>query len=211
MNIKRIFITGLIFLIPTLISIFIIILVFGFLDRNFAQPVGSLILTILYFITKLSLINEYAYILAPILGFAVFLIIALLTGYLTITLLGQRILRAIENYFLKKFPIINLIYPYAKQFTDIFTNKEKYRDFKFVVALEYPRKGLYCLGFITSDGIKEIKTASGRELLTVFIPSSPTPFTGYTLMVPKEEVVKLRMTVDEAIRFVVSGGILHEE
>jgi uncharacterized membrane protein len=208
MNIKRIFITGVIFLLPTLITIFVISLALKFLNIYFAQPLGAIILSILHLATGLSILKEQADLFRAIIGFPVALGIIILVGYLAVTFLGQRILAGIEKYLLQKFPVVSFIYPYAKQFIDTFWKKDKQTEFKSVVAVEYPRKGIYSIGFITSEGIKEVNNASGKELVTVFVPNSPTPFTGFTILFPKEEVISLNMTVDEAIRFVVSGGIL---
>lgn len=207
MNIKRIFITGFILLLPMMITIFVIHLAFRFINYNFAQPLGALILSILHLITGFSLLKEELPLLRGLIGFPLVLIIIIFIGYLS-TLLGRRVFTAVEKYLLLKIPIVSLIYPYAKQLIDTFLDKEKRTEFKAVVALQYPRQGIYAVGFVTSDGLKDVKSASGKQLITVFIPSSPTPFTGYTMMVPKEEIINLNMTVDEAIRFVVSGGIL---
>ncbi|MFH1230661.1 MAG: DUF502 domain-containing protein [Planctomycetota bacterium] len=207
MNIKRIFITGIIFLLPTLITIFLLLLAFRFLSNTIAQPLGALVLTIAHLITGISF-TEYASWLNPLIGFPLSLVIIFLVGYITASFVGRRLFSAAEKYLLQKIPIVSSIYPYAKQFVDMFLKQEKKAEFKAVVSLQYPRQGLYAIGFVTSEGLKDIKTASGKDIITVFVPSSPTPFTGYTVLVPKEETIPLNMTVDDAIRFVVSGGIL---
>ncbi len=80
--------------------------------------------------------------------------------------------------------------------------------FNRVVAVEYPRRGIFSLGFITSDGIKSVSRAKGRRVVAVFIPTSPTPLTGWTVLVDETEILDVDMTVDEAVRFVVSCGVL---
>jgi uncharacterized membrane protein len=77
-----------------------------------------------------------------------------------------------------------------------------------VVIVEYPRKGIWSLGLMTGETMRVIEAVAGVECVTVFIPSSPTPFTGYTLTVPRDSVIELPISLDEALRFVVSGGVL---
>ena len=81
-------------------------------------------------------------------------------------------------------------------------------DFSRVVAVEYPRKGSWSLALVTAPGMRTLTNALGSDLLTVFIPSSPTPVTGYTLTVRRDEVIDLPITIDEAIKFSVSGGVI---
>jgi len=205
---QRVFVTGIIFLLPTLITIFLIVFFVGVLDKYFADPLGSSILQVLIWITDLQLLRDYAAILKPLIGFPVAIIIVILVGYLMATFLGRRILHWFEKYLLAKFPIVSFIYPHAKKLIDTFLNKDHKAEFKAVVSVEYPRKGIWSIGFITSEGLSYVKKASGKDLVTVFIPSSPTPFTGYTIMVCRDELISVNMSVDDAIRFVVSGGIL---
>ncbi|MFH0889068.1 MAG: DUF502 domain-containing protein [Planctomycetota bacterium] len=206
MNLKKIFITGIILLLPTLITIFLLLLAFRFLSNNIAQPLGGLVLAVLQ-VAGINL-NEYATFLKPLIGFPLALGIIFIVGYITATFVGRRIFGILEKNVLQKIPIVSLIYPYAKQLIDLFVGDKKKAAFKSVVSIQYPRPGIYAIGFITSEGLSEIRNVTGKQCVTVFIPSSPTPFTGWTIMVPEDEVIKLNMTVDEAIRFVVSGGIL---
>ena len=127
-------------------------------------------------------------------------------GFLVATFLGRRLFRLTERL-LVRFPVIKVIYPYAKQITDFFFSGNKPK-FTRVVAVEYPRKGLYSLAFLTGDGLRKVADAAGRKMVNVFIPSSPTPVTGYVIVVPADEVIPLDMTVEEAFRFSISGGVL---
>jgi uncharacterized membrane protein len=95
----------------------------------------------------------------------------------------------------------------VKQVTD-FVLSEKRAAFRTVVAVPYPRPGIYSLGFVTGEGWKSINRASGGEMVQVFIPSSPTPVTGYVVFVRRDEIVELDLTVDEALRFSISGGVI---
>jgi uncharacterized membrane protein len=106
-------------------------------------------------------------------------------------------------------PFLRQIYPYVKQITDfILTQEEKKKMFSKVVAVEYPRKGMWSMAMVTGSGLKKIADHTEKECVTVLIPSSPTPFTGYVVTVPKEEIIELDMTIEEALRFAVSGGVI---
>lgn len=208
LTLKRVFVTGILFLLPTMITIFLIIFAFNFLDAYIARPLGGSILYILQLITNLEFLKNNAKILTPLIGFPVAILITIIVGYLAVTFFGRRLLHWVEKHLLGRFPIVSLIYPHAKKLTATFLDKDKKAEFKAVVAVEYPRHGVYSIGFVTSEGLKDVRKSSGKELLTVFMPSSPTPFTGYTIQVSKDEVIYLNMSVDDAIRFCVSGGIL---
>ncbi|MCH8053202.1 MAG: DUF502 domain-containing protein, partial [Planctomycetes bacterium] len=98
--------------------------------------------------------------------------------------------------------------PTVKQVTD-FLFGDRQIEFGGVVAVEYPRRGVWSLGLLTGPAMKTIeKTASADDLVTVFIPSSPTPVTGYTITVPRADVIELALSIDEALRFTISGGVI---
>jgi uncharacterized membrane protein len=88
------------------------------------------------------------------------------------------------------------------------TREEKKKMFSRVVAVEYPRKGIWSIGLVTGSGIKRVVDNAKREFLTVLIPTSPTPFTGFVIMVPKKQTIELDMTIEEAFRFAVSAGVI---
>jgi uncharacterized membrane protein len=90
----------------------------------------------------------------------------------------------------------------------LLTPDEQKKMFSRVVAVEYPRKGIWSLGFVTGSGFENVVNLIKREFLTVFIPTSPTPFTGFVITVPKKHTIDLDMTIEEAFRFVVSGGVI---
>jgi uncharacterized membrane protein len=104
-------------------------------------------------------------------------------------------------------PVVKQVYPYVKQVVDFLFSDDSPMEFNRVVALEYPRKGLWSVGFVTGDSLRTLRESSGKAV-SVFIPSSPTPFTGYTITVPVEELIEMPISVEEAIRFAISGGVL---
>lgn len=126
--------------------------------------------------------------------------------------LGRRLYRRGEDVF-KRTPVFKQVYPHVKQVTDFFVGDDDKKKLKFdtVVAVEYPRKGMWSLGLVTGDTLQTIQNAAGEECMTVFIPSSPTPFTGYVVTVPKRETIQLNITIDDALRFSVSGGVIVPE
>jgi uncharacterized membrane protein len=108
---------------------------------------------------------------------------------------------------LMNIPVVKKIYPYIKQITD-FMFKRKALSFNKVVAIQYPRKGVWSVAMVTGTGLKKVVGSAEKEFLTVFVPTSPTPFTGYVIMTPKEETMELDMTIEEALRFTISGGVI---
>jgi len=121
-------------------------------------------------------------------------------------LVGRTIYRRLERLVVA-LPVFKQIYPYVKQVVDFLFGDEPTMGFNRVVVVEYPRKGVWAVGFLTGGPMKSIAKRSG-DSVTVFVPSSPTPFTGYTITVPRDEVFDLPISVEEAIRFAVTAGVL---
>jgi uncharacterized membrane protein len=141
-----------------------------------------------------------------LLGFLVALALIFIAGFILATFVGRRILSRFESG-MGKFPVVKIIYPYARQVVEFFM-REKSVTFHSVVAVEYPRRGLYSIAFVTGLGMKTLSRATKTDMINVFIPSSPTPVTGYTLFVPVDEAIPIPISVDEAVRFAISGGVL---
>ncbi len=139
-------------------------------------------------------------------GLLVAVVAVWLAGRLVGGFLGRQIHRRLEGL-LTSVPLVKHIYPHVKQVVDFLISDDKPIKFNRVVAIEYPRKGIWSVGLVTGEGMKSIRSASG-DAITVFVPSSPTPFTGYTITVPKTEAVELDLSIDEALRFVVTAGVL---
>jgi uncharacterized membrane protein len=142
----------------------------------------------------------------PLVGLGVSLLLVLSLGSFAGGIIGRTFLSRGDRA-LNRIPIVRSIYPYTKQLTDFFLAERKF-DFDTVVAVEYPRRGLRSIGFVTSSALKTLRDATGQNLVSVFVPSSPMPMTGYTIFVPAEDLIPLPFTVDEALRTVVSGGVL---
>jgi uncharacterized membrane protein len=147
---------------------------------------------------------------APLVGFAVAIVLTLAVGFVVATFLGNKIYHFFETI-LSKLPIVKVIYPYARQFTDFFFSADEKRkgDFKHAVAVPFPTVGLYSIGFVTGGEIAALNEATRKSMVCVFVPTSPTPFTGYVVYVPQEEVIPLPISIEEAMRIIISAGVLH--
>lgn len=145
-------------------------------------------------------------------GFVIAIIFVYLAGFILGNYLGKRFYTRVERYFIRV-PVIKQVYPNVKQIIDFLLGNEdeKLPQSGKVVLVEYPRKGIWTVGLMTGGTLRSIEQIAGDPCITVFIPSSPTPFTGYTITVPSKDVHELAISFDEAIRFVVSGGVLVPE
>jgi uncharacterized membrane protein len=141
-----------------------------------------------------------------LLGLVVAAIIVYISGRLVGGFIGRTIYKRLEKLMVTV-PVISKVYPYIKQLVDFLISDSDKPKFSRVVAVEYPRKGIWSVGFMTGDSLRTIE-AKLPDSVTIFIPSSPTPFTGYTITVAKSDTINLPITVEEAIRFAVSGGVL---
>lgn len=139
-------------------------------------------------------------------GFLLAFVAIYVFGRFVASFIGRGVWATIEHA-LTRTPVIKQIYPNAKQVTDFLLSEQR-MEFSHVVAVEYPRKGIWSIGLMTGTGMRTLNKKIASDLLTVFIPSSPTPFTGYTITVRREDVIDLPLSIDEALRFTVSGGVL---
>ena len=137
---------------------------------------------------------------------AVFLIT--LIGWLSLSFLGKKLLSLFNNI-LKKIPILRTIYSAIGQMTESFTNQRNGK--KNVVLVEYPRKGSWAVGFATKENSGEISVKTNKKLINVFVPTTPNPTSGFLLMFPKEDVIYLDLTFEEASKFIVSAGTSNPE
>ena len=172
-------------------------------------PIGITIYLTL-FIIKISSnllpkqINPNNYLPFDIPGIEILITIVFITivGSLSLSFLGKKILEIFNNV-LKRIPILRTIYSAVGQLTESFTQT---KTSKSVVLIEYPRKGLWVIGFATKDNRGEISKKINEDLTNVFVPTTPNPTSGFLLMVPKKDLIYLDMSFEEASRFIVSAG-----
>ena len=188
LSLRNYFITGIVVLVPIGITLY--------LTKFFIQ-VSSKIIP--------NEINPNSYLPFAIPGIEILLSIILITiiGGLSLSFIGKKVLQ-IFNDILKRIPILRTIYSAIGQMAETLAPNKTSR--KSVVLIEYPRKGSWAVGFATKENKGEISKRTNKELINVFVPTTPNPTSGFLLMFPKDEVVYLDMTFEEASKFIVSAG-----
>jgi len=186
--IRNYFITGVLVLIPI----------------GFTLYLTKFIITISSKIIPQNL-NPNSYLPYAIPGIEILISIVFITivGGLSLSFLGKRILKLIDDLF-KKIPFLRTIYSAILQMTESFSKKDN--DKKSVVLIEYPRKGVWAVGFATKENKGEMAIKTKQKLINVFVPTTPNPTSGFLLMFPIDDVIYLNMTFEEASRFIVSAG-----
>lgn len=192
---RKYFITGFLIVVPVLSTIYLFISLFAFFDNILGRYISRL--TILYLGYRI-----------PGLGLLIFILIIFFTGFFATNFIGRKLLLYFENLWLK-FPVIKKVYPAIKQIVKFFFTPREHSEKHKVVLIEYPCKGLYSIGFVTNRSDKGIEDKVHKELLNVLVPSVPNPFTGFVVLVPAKEVIFLDMGVEEAVKFIISGGVVN--
>ena len=207
---RNYFLRGLAVLLPTIATIWIFIWGYKFIHEKIGVHIKHALeyLIILAGGAEGELDRFWIDGALSIAGFLIALIAVFIVGALLASVVGKTLWRMVEKFIMNT-PFLKQVYPYVKQVTDfLLTQEEKKKMFSRVVAVEYPRKGILSLGFVTGSGIKKMEDNIEKEFLTILIPTSPTPFTGFVIMVPKEQTVELDMTIEEALRFTISAGVI---
>lgn len=203
---RRAILTGFVALFPLVLTVVVLRVIWRLVLSPISVPLGMKLTDL---VAGLAPVEEFP-VWADWIGIGAALVLAILVVYLLgrvlTTFVGRRLLARIDNG-MASLPVIGSIYPHAKQISG-FLFAEGEMQFQRVVAVEYPRRGCYSLGFATSGGLRRVAQHTGLKLMAVFVPTSPTPITGWTVMVPEDEVIQLDLTVDEAVRFILSCGVL---
>ena len=147
----------------------------------------------------------------PVPGLDIFVafLVLILTGVLAANLLGRRLVRWYESI-LSKIPLVRTVYSAVKHFSEIVLSDSN-SSFKKVLLIQYPRAGLFSLAFQTSEEPPEVQAVTGEEVVTVFLPTTPNPTSGFMLFVPRRDVVELDMPVEEALKMIISLGVVVPE
>ena len=150
-------------------------------------------------------LNPNHYLPFDIPGIEILISILLITvvGGLSLSFFGRRILKLIDDLF-KRIPFLRTVYSAVVQMTETFSKKDDNK--KSVVLIEYPRKGVWAVGFATKENTGEMAEKTNKKLINVFVPTTPNPTSGFLLMFPFEDVIYLNMTFEEASKFIVSAG-----
>tara|TARA_Y100000814_G_scaffold9413_1_gene7710 strand:+ start:918 stop:1538 length:621 start_codon:yes stop_codon:yes gene_type:complete len=142
----------------------------------------------------------------PGIGVVVAIIVVLLTGLITANYFGKRIVESWDS-FLDRIPLVRSIYSPLKKFSELVLSDQT-QSFSKVLLIEYPRKGIYSLCFQTSKELGEVQNQSGEEMVCVYIPTTPNPTSGYIVLVPQNEVQELKMSVEDALKMIISLGVV---
>ena len=185
---RNYFITGVVVLIPIGFTLYLTKFVIGISSNIIPENINP---------------NSYLPYAIPGIEILISVIFITIVGGLSLSFLGKRILKVIDDLF-KKIPFLRTIYSAILQMTESFSNKDS--DKKSVVLVEYPRKGVWAVGFATKENKSEMAEKTNQKLLNVFVPTTPNPTSGFLLMFPLDEVIYLNMSFEEASRFIVSAG-----
>lgn len=193
-KLKQIFLTGLAVTIPIGLTLYILFFLIDIMD-------GLLkVIPIKYHPD--TLIGTHI----PGLGIIVTLALVFICGLVTTSYVGYKIVRSGEDL-VDRIPFVRSLYKAIKQISDnMFMDQRK--SFKKVVLVEFPRKGIYTIGFVTGVPGLEVQKKTGQNSISVFIPTTPNPTSGYLVIVPEEELVQMDMSVEEALTFIISVGII---
>ena len=219
---RRFFVRGLAAVLPAILTIFVLVKLFTWIQRYVGRYINTgvqwLVLQWSRLWTRAALSwtptdDHWNNIKATWenyhlnwIGFVLAFVAIYIFGRFVASILGRGLWRTIERAFFR-LPVIRQVYPYVKQVTDFLLSERKL-EFSRVVAVEYPRKGIWSMGLVTGPAMRTLHDNLSGDLLTVFIPSSPTPVTGYTITVNRKDVIDLPMNFDDALRFTVSGGVI---
>jgi len=187
-RLRNYFITGALVLIPIGVSVYLTLFIIKISSK--ILPKG---------------LNPNTYLIRDIPGVEIIVSIVLITiiGWLSLSFLGKKIIQIIDN-FIKRIPLLKTIYGAIVQMTDTFSKSNNSK--KNVVLIEYPRKGIWAVGFATKENKTSMNSKTGEQLVNVFVPTTPNPTSGFLLMFPKKDIIYLDMSFEEASKFIVSAG-----
>lgn len=191
---KRYFIAGLLVVVPLYISIYVLSLIVGFMD------------SILLILPRPLQPDNYLPFHIPGLGILVTVAVVFLVGLIATNFFGKRLLGMTEKV-LSKVPVVRIVYNASKQFMETFFSGSN-QGFRKVVLVQFPRQGQYSVGFLTGKLNGELKHKSHENGVTVFVPTTPNPTTGFLIIVKESEIVPLDMKVEDAFKVIMTGGMV---
>tara|TARA_B100000902_G_scaffold399566_1_gene471061 strand:+ start:2745 stop:3365 length:621 start_codon:yes stop_codon:yes gene_type:complete len=186
---RNYFITGVVVLIPIGFTLYLTKFIIGISSKIIPENINP---------------NNYLPYAIPGIEIIISVIFITIVGGLSLSFLGKRILKFIDDLF-KRIPFLRTIYSAILQMTETFSNKDN-KEKKSVVLIEYPRKGVWAVGFATKENKGEMAQKTNKKLINVFVPTTPNPTSGFLLMFPIEDVIYLNMSFEEASKFIVSAG-----
>lgn len=193
-KLRNIFITGLLVTLPIMVTYFFIRVLFRMIDSLLGPAVNK------------ALSAAGLHFIMPGIGFILTILIIFGVGLASTNVIGKKLFGRFEK-FLDGIPFVKSIYSGAKQVVHTIATANK-SAFSRVVLIEFPRKGLYTIGFVTSETYGEIQEVTREDVINVFIPTVPNPTTGFFIMIPKREITPLNMSIEDGIKLIMSGGIV---
>jgi len=185
---RNYFITGVVVLIPIGFTLYLSKFLIGLSSKILPENINP---------------NSYLPISIPGIEIIITIVFITIVGGLSLSFIGKRILKLIDDLF-KRIPFLRTVYSAILQMTETFSKKDNSQ--KSVVLVEYPRKGVWAVGFATKENKGEMANKTNQNLINVFVPTTPNPTSGFLLMFPKDEVIHLNMNFEEASKFIVSAG-----
>ena len=199
-RIRNVFITGLLITLPIALTYFILQFLFKNLDA--LSPVFTKVLIDL----GAPIPEGYR---IPALGLVITLLIVLAVGWFTTNFFGKRLILLGENI-VGKIPFVRRIYKGSKQVVQSIAHADT-RAFRKVVLIEFPRRGMLAIGFVTGEARGEVQKNTCDDILNVFVPTMPNPTSGFLVFAPPEELTEIDMSIEDGVKYVVSGGIVNTE
>tara|TARA_B110001450_G_C17543544_1_gene449615 strand:+ start:156 stop:767 length:612 start_codon:yes stop_codon:yes gene_type:complete len=188
LKLRNYFITGVVVLIPIGFTLYLSRILIGLSSKLIPKNINP---------------NSYLPFNIPGIEILISIILITIVGGLSLSFFGRRILKLIDDLF-KRIPFLRTIYSAIVQMTETFSKKDG--DTKSVVLVEYPRKGVWAVGFATKENVGEMAKKTNKKLINVFVPTTPNPTSGFLLMFPTEDVIYLDMNFEDASKFIVSAG-----
>ncbi len=193
-RIRRYLVAGLLVWLPIGVTIGIVWFLVGLMDKT------------LVLIPQKFQPEELIGFAIPGLGIVLTFIVLLTTGVLAANIVGRSMVGLWEKM-LERIPVVRAVYSAAKNFTEIVFSDSS-QSFKKVLLIEYPRKGLYSLAFQTSSELGEVQGRTGEDVICTFVPTTPNPTSGFIIIVPRKDLIELDMEVDEALKMIISLGVV---
>jgi len=200
LHVRRSFLTGLVILLPIGVTVWLI----TFLLTRVGNVVRPWLVELLNHFVTLPKESVVIVIFLNIISLFIVAAFIIIIGWVSRFFVGRYFINLTERM-VNALPFINSIYRTVKQIVDTFSQQQK-AIFQKCVLVEYPRKGVWALGFLTSDAKGEVQHNTGQHLLNVFVPTTPNPTSGYLLMVPEDEVKDLQMSISDGMKLIISGG-----
>ncbi|MDH4106955.1 MAG: DUF502 domain-containing protein [Gammaproteobacteria bacterium] len=193
-NLRRYLVAGILVWLPIGVTIFLLRVLINLMDRS------------LLLLPQAYRPEAWLGFAIPGLGLVLTLIVLLLTGLLATNILGRGMVSLWERL-LERIPIVRSIYSASKNFAEVVFSDSS-QSFKKVLLVEYPRKGLYSIAFQTATELQEVQGRTREEVICTFLPTTPNPTSGFIIMVPKKDVIELDMEIDEALKMIISLGVV---